>query len=278
MSPLRTDARQFADWDCSRIQRELDQVQRRATRLAYAFDERAGNNIIAMGLGMTVFWPALLTMRSTDPEAGHLAALKGRFETLSGVLRDRPCSAADTGDRAESGALVVGDVLNYQQRRDARTALQGLALRVGAVNRQGVELAAPAAGAGQAAENATWQFDRSGNLLRAPLGPVWPQLLRVDLELGNVVAGELLEPGDLRHRARVRGQVVAVGPQVISGRIFDAAVIDLFGDAQDEMASSRLDGVLVIDRGSGLLLRLDLSSNHPAFQLRRRLLRIESGP
>jgi hypothetical protein len=277
VSPQAADAREFADWDCPRLQHERDLVQRRATRLAYVFDERAGNNIVAMGLGMSVFWPALLTMRSTQPEASQLAALKGRFDTLDSLVRSRACPPLERAAHSLGSSLAVGDVLHYQQRTDTRLTAQNMTLRVGVIHQAGLALAEHPA-AITAAGTSTWQFDLSGNLLSAPRGPVWPQLLRVDLELGNVVAGELLEPNDSRHRARVRGQVVAVGPQVISGRSFDASVIDLFGDAQDEVASTRLDGVMVIDRNSGLLLRLDLNSAHPAFQLKRRLLRIESGP
>jgi hypothetical protein len=81
--------------------------------------------------------------------------------------------------------------------------------------------------------------------------------------------------GDPLLRARLRGQVVAMGPQTIGGRRFDAAVVELFGDAQRGDASTRLEGAIVIDRASGLLLRLDLRSADPAFTLQRRLLRVE---
>jgi hypothetical protein len=102
--------------------------------------------------------------------------------------------------------------------------------------------------------------------------------LRRDLELGQVVAGEILLSGDPLSRARVRGQVVAVGPQTLAGRHFDVAVIDLFGDAQRGDSSTRLEGAIVVDRASGVLLRLDLRSSLPGFNLQRRLSRVESAP
>jgi hypothetical protein len=37
-------------------------------------------------------------------------------------------------------------------------------------------------------------------------------------------------------------------------------------------------GALVVDRASGLLLRLDLSSSHSAFSLQRRLLQVLAAP
>jgi hypothetical protein len=61
----------------------------------------------------------------------------------------------------------------------------------------------------------------------------------------------------------------------VAGRRFDVAVIELFGDAQRGDLSTRLDGVVVIDRASGMLLRLDLRSAQPDFSLQRRLVRVD---
>jgi len=107
---------------------------------------------------------------------------------------------------------------------------------------------------------------------------MWPRLMRRDLELGQVLAGEMLVAGDPQLRARLRGQVVAVGPQMVGERRFDAVVIELFGDAQRGDNSTRLDGSAVVDRGSGVLIRLDLRSADASFILQRRLLRVETAP
>jgi hypothetical protein len=279
VQPALADAAEFGGWTCSRIAEETDRVQRHATRVAYAFDERAGNNIIAMGLGVTVFWPALLAMRTTEPDAALLSALKGRHEALARAAADRPCAAvAEAAPAAGVAALPVGvgDTLIYEQRPVSRGPAQFFSLRVTQVGRDALQLepARPAPGG----TSVQWLHDRSGNLKSAPQAPVWPELLRADLTLGQVVAGELRDPADPGQRARVRGQVVAVGPQSIAGRRFDVAVIDLFGDAGTQEASTRLDGVLVVDRASGVLLRLDLFSGHPVFQLQRRLARVEHLP
>jgi hypothetical protein len=271
-------SQEFSSWDCMRLQRELDRVQRRATRVAYAFDERAGNNIIAMSLGMTVFWPALLTMRSTQTEADELATLKGRFEALTQTIKQRACAPLGTESQALRGVVRVGDQLTYEQRAGRRASTRSWTLVVGRVSAQGLELQSAPSDPPTGAPTAVWQFDASGNLVRAPVGPIWPQLLRDELVLGALISGELADPADPSSRARVRGQVVAVGPQVVSNRSVDAAVIDLFGDVQSESASSRLDGVLVVERGSGLLLRLDLNSAHAGFQMQRRLMRIQTQP
>ena len=97
-----------------------------------------------------------------------------------------------------------------------------------------------------------------------------------DLTLGSVVSGDIV--GGDGERGRVRGQVIALGVQSSLGRPFDAAVIELFGDVPQGDHSTRLDGVMVVDRVSGVLLRLELRSGNPEFALRRTLVRIEPAP
>lgn len=282
VQPILADPAEFAGWTCPRIEEEADRVQRHATRVAYAFDERAGNNVVAVGIGLAVFWPALLTMRSTEPDATLLAALKGRHEALVQAARDKGCGATAVATAQAAGRalpIAVGDHLIYEQRPTSRAALQVFALRVIDVRRDALELE-PAGGRAQPGEAPAvhWLHDRSGNLTSASRAPVWPELLRADLTLGQMISGELHDPTDPRQRARVRGQVVAVGPQVLAGRHFDVAIVDLFGDAGADDRTSRLDGVMVVDRTSGLLLRLDLFSSHPVFQMQRRLARVERLP
>ena len=121
-----------------------------------------------------------------------------------------------------------------------------------------------------------WLLDRIGNVTAAPEGDLqWPHLLRGELTLGAVTAGDIVVSGDPFVRARLRGQVVAVGPQAVAGRRFDVVVIELFGDAQRGDASTRVEGVIVVDRASGVLLRLDLRSAQADFALQRRLVRVE---
>ena len=66
------DPSTYAAWGCERLFEESDAVQQRAVDVAYAVDSRAGNNMIALGLGVTVFWPALLACWSpAHRQAGH---------------------------------------------------------------------------------------------------------------------------------------------------------------------------------------------------------------
>ena len=283
IAPRPTDPATYAAWPCERLFDETDAVQRQAADVAYAVDSRAGNNLIALGLGATVFWPALLAMRPNGPEAEQLADLKGRFEALRVSAQTRNCGVApDTlaADRQARLPVALGERLVYDDRSGATA--HTLALQLSALRRDQIEFRIQLDGQWQ---DRPWRQDLAGNSLfdgpPALLG--WRHFLKPDLALGQVLSGELAQAGESVPSGRLRGQVVATGPQVVAGRTFDVAVIELFGEAPgvsqlasgDGAPSTRLDGVLAVDRQHGLLLRLDLRSANPAFSVRRRLMRIE---
>lgn len=272
------DAALFADRDCEQLFEESDRVQLRAADVAYAVDARVGNNMVALSLGAVVFWPALLAMRSDGPEARELAQLKGRHEALMRAAARRGCGAPPelmSPARAAALPFAVGERVVYLQRRQAGAAPRELGLRVQALKRDQIEFVADLAGE---VLPGVWQQDLAGNPQRADLPPLlaWQRLLQPDMQLGQVLAGELRAADAQLPPAHVRGQVVALGPQVIASRRFDAVVIELFGDApQGENGSTRLNGVMAVDRRSGLLLRLELQCANGAFAVHRRLERIE---
>lgn len=277
VQPLPTSTASFAYWDCDRIDDELDAVQQQAADVAYAVDERVGNNIVALGVGVGIFWPAILAMRPDGLEAADLARLKGRYEALRTASRDKACPPAApelSPARAAALPLAVGERLVYEDRIGPRQPASTMTLQLLALRRDEAEfrLHGPAGAL-------PWRQDLAGNVTQAPDGALaWPRLLRRELTLGQVLSGEILLVGDPLARARVRGQVVAVGPQSLAGRRFEVVVIELFGDAQRGDTSTRLDGAIVVDRSSGTLLRLDLRSALPGFQLQRRLERVEPAP
>ena len=280
VKPLHTDPAAYAAWGCERLFDETDAVQQRAADVAYAVDARAGNNMIALGLGVTVFWPALLAMRPDGADAALLADLKGRYEAMRQAAETKQCGAppVDMGPgRVALLPVSLGDRLVYDDRLGSASARE-LGLRITALRRDRVDFVADT---GPGSTPAVWSQDLAGNTLpdsRAPL-MAWPRLLRPALALGQVIDGNLIAAERPGQHARVRGQVVAIGPQQLDGRQFDVAVIELFGDAPlgvgAESQSTRLDGVMAVDRNSGVLLRLELRCANPDFTLRRRLMRVE---
>lgn len=285
VAPRATDPAAYAGWDCSRLHDEIDTVQQRAADVAYAVDSRVGNNMIALGLGVTVFWPALLAMRPDGLEAAQLADLKGRYEALRTVVARQNCPPPATDMAAQRQAalpVVLGERLVYEERGSNGAPVRHLGLLVTALRRDQIEFRVDLDGKPFAAP---WRQDLTGNPVLEDRAPLlgWRRLLKPDLALGQVLSGDLAAADQVRTSARVRGQVVATGPQRIAGRSFDVAVIELFGEAPlvssasggIDQGSTRLDGVMAVDRRNGLLLRLELRSSNPDFSVRRRLLRVE---
>lgn len=274
VQPLAVDAAQFRPWSCARLQDEMDRVQQRAVELSWIVDERAGQHVVALGIGLAVFWPALLAMRPDGEESHALALLKGRYEALHAAARSNGCPPPPSEmapERAAAMPVLPGERMVYEERATPRDALRTINLSMNTLRRDEIEFVTDASG-----KPARWRQDLAGNVLEAPAGViVWRRLLRAGMALGDVLSGEMLISGDALARARVRGQVVAVGPQTIAGRSFEVAVIELYGDVPQGELSTRLDGAIVVDRRSGLLLRLDLRSAQPLFQLQRRLVRVE---
>ena len=274
--PEPADPTPFAALSCGALYDEADRIHVRAARVAYTVDERFGTNIVALGMGVTVFWPALLAMRPAGPDAVELAQLKGRDEALHATLVAKGCPPAPEqlpAERAAALPIALGERLVYEERAKSGGPHRELSLRVTALRRNEIEFSAKSS----RGTPARWLQDPFGNV-QAPFEVdgwvTWRRLLQPDMALGTVLSGDIVG-GDGSTRGRLRGQVIALGVQTSLGRPFDAAVIELFGDVPQSEASTRLDGVMVVDRKSGVLLRLDLSSGNPAFALRRTLQRIE---
>jgi len=278
--PLAADPNAFAGLSCDALYDEADRVRQRAAQVAYAVDERSGNNIIALGLGVTVFWPALLAMRPSGPDAVALAQLKGQDEALRLAQAQQVCPPAPeqlAPARAAALPIALGERLVYEERGGAGGPARELGLRVAALRRDELEFAVDVGGR---ALPLRWRQDPWGNQPQMPEGSGWlhwKRLLRPDMALGDVLSGDVIG-GDSGGSGRLRGQVIALGVQTSLGRPFDAAVIELFGDAPMAGHGTRLDGVMVVDRKSGVLLRLELHSGNPEFALRRTLTQIEPAP
>lgn len=272
---------QFLHWRCEALHDEADRVQRRAVAVAYAGDLAGRRGAIAAGQSVELYWPALRALHAEGADATELARLERRHAALRGAVDQLGCAPPAVVDGAllrPMLPLAPGDRLVYEERGSARRAATELALTLDTVRRGRFEFSATLGGQPLPGD---WLQDGAGNLLASPAAAAapgllyWSRLLAAAPALGAVVAGEL------RHtaggRARVRGQVIALGVHTAHGRAFDYAALELFGEVLGAAPGARVEGVLVVDRGSGVLLRLDLRSSDPAFDLRRTLMRVETG-
>lgn len=88
ISPL-----EYKDFNCEQIAAEIDYVEER-TLIIYERlkSEREADNW-QLGLGLVLFWPALLFLEAGDgPEAREFAQLKGEYEALRITSAEKKCS------------------------------------------------------------------------------------------------------------------------------------------------------------------------------------------
>ncbi|MFO0752971.1 MAG: hypothetical protein U0411_06565 [Thermodesulfovibrionales bacterium] len=89
VSPL-----QYKGYDCDQIIEESSRVARRVGELNGSLTRKASNDAVATGVGLVLFWPALLFIKGNGPEAQEFARMKGEYEALEKTAIERKCNTA----------------------------------------------------------------------------------------------------------------------------------------------------------------------------------------
>lgn len=88
VSPL-----QYSDYSCKQIKAEISRVGRKMNEVAGVQDDIAGDDAVAMGVGLVLLWPALFFIEGNDQHV-ELARLKGEFDALEQVAIQKNCTVA----------------------------------------------------------------------------------------------------------------------------------------------------------------------------------------
>ncbi|NML19028.1 hypothetical protein [Azohydromonas caseinilytica] len=273
MTPAWADSRvDVVGRSCEAIAQEVVQAQQRADELHDARRERIGRNAVAAGAAL-IFWPALLAMRIDPSQEQAQQEAQARADQLLRDAEAQGCADVLQLPAAQQAALpiAVGDVLVYRER-SASGAVRTLRLRVQRLERRRFlfELQSDAV-------SGAWVQDRAGNVLTAPAELAsWRGLLQPALASGTRVSGELMNLHGAT--AQLKAQVVAEHAKTPFGSKFDPVVLDLQGDIEPGTPPARAQGVMVVDRLSGILLRLEVQASDPQFDLERQLVHIEAAP
>lgn len=276
---------------CAALDDEADRLAAQGERLRHASDERRGSNVLAAVVGATAFWPALLALRPPDHGGqSELQAWQARTQAVAQAQARLACGAPPDGLAPERRArlpLAEGDALVYEDRLGTGAEAQHWAAVLVAARRRQLDWALAAAearpGPGSApTAGPSWSQDLQGNAVLPPgqATPVlaWRRLLPERFALGQVLEGELLWPDQTQAWALVQAEVVSLGQQTLDGRALQTAVLALNGVRLQQHPNElmgqdlRLQGVLVVHRDSGLLLRLALDTADPSQRLQRRLV------
>ena len=83
---------QYRDYDCEDIALELERVGQRVGEIYAQLKRDADNDAWQMGVGLVLFWPALLALEGGDgPNAQEYARLKGEYEALQKEAIRKKC-------------------------------------------------------------------------------------------------------------------------------------------------------------------------------------------
>ena len=87
VSPL-----QYQSLTCDQIAEESARVASRAASVSGAQNKQAKNDAIATGVGVVVFWPALLFLSPGKDQSAEVGRLKGDMEALEQAAIAKNCS------------------------------------------------------------------------------------------------------------------------------------------------------------------------------------------
>jgi len=82
----------YSDYTCDKLLVEEDRLSHKITALHASLDKTANNDAIQMGIGLILFWPALLFLEGGDgAQAVEYARLKGESEAIYDAQRNKNC-------------------------------------------------------------------------------------------------------------------------------------------------------------------------------------------
>jgi len=93
---------QFSNLNCDQVREELVRISRRVREVSGQQDRKANNDALATGVGIVLFWPALFFLM-TDDHATELGRLKGEYEALELVAKEKQCPVAAEMSAARAG-------------------------------------------------------------------------------------------------------------------------------------------------------------------------------
>jgi hypothetical protein len=81
----------YESYSCAQLGEEAQRVSSRAAQSSGVQDQKATNDKVAMGVGLIVFWPALLFTTGNDENTAELARLKGQMDAIEEISIKKKC-------------------------------------------------------------------------------------------------------------------------------------------------------------------------------------------
>ena len=81
----------YESYTCPQLAEEAQRVSSRAAQSSGVQDQKATNDKVAMGVGLVIFWPALLFTKGNDENTAELARLKGQMDAIEQASIKKRC-------------------------------------------------------------------------------------------------------------------------------------------------------------------------------------------
>jgi hypothetical protein len=81
----------YQSYTCPQLAEEAQRVSARAAQTAGIQDQKATNDKVAVGVGLIIFWPALLFTKGNDENTAELARLKGQMDAIEQISIQKRC-------------------------------------------------------------------------------------------------------------------------------------------------------------------------------------------
>jgi hypothetical protein len=94
----------YENYACPQLAAEMDRISVRVQQVAGSVDHAATNDKIAMGVGLVLFWPALLMLKGNGPQHEELARLKGEYDAINEQTIHRNCNSSSASETAGADA------------------------------------------------------------------------------------------------------------------------------------------------------------------------------
>src|SRR4029077_2542622 len=81
----------YQTYTCPQLAEEAQRVSARAAEASGVQDQKSTNDKVAMGVGLIIFWPALLFTKGNDENTAELARLKGQMDAIEQASIHKRC-------------------------------------------------------------------------------------------------------------------------------------------------------------------------------------------
>lgn len=79
---------------CKQLKEEVFRVNKRLSLISGQQEDVANKDAVMMGVGLVLFWPALLLMAQGEDQKVEIAALKGQYDAIRDVAVKKNCNFA----------------------------------------------------------------------------------------------------------------------------------------------------------------------------------------